>query len=80
MKLWTAEHDEQHEEQHDEPAAPVELEPPVVEEAAAPVVHQPPAPPSDYLHVHRRLDHLIGVLEQSGAIPSEAVHAVRHIP
>jgi hypothetical protein len=53
---------------------------PVEELPAPPLSTVMPTEPDDYLHVHRRLQHLISVLEQTGAIPSHEVHRCRTSP
>jgi hypothetical protein len=40
----------------------------------------PPTPPVDHLHLHRRFEHLLSVLEQTGGIPSDERERIRRVP
>jgi hypothetical protein len=40
----------------------------------------PPPAPTDFHHVHRRLERLLVVLEQQGVVVGDDLHHIRHTP
>lgn len=57
-----------------------EVSAPVEETVSAPSPLPAHAPPQDLMHLHRRFEHLLSVLEQTGACPSHEREHIRRVP